>query len=114
MVKIKKMHFKNILKNELHKNHWEVISTGSINEWWEDEHWELQWRYHGGCIIWIQFLIDPQDASRVWEITAQKKLGEDELILASLSMSKRKFNVKLKEFIGEIEKFRKNEDKNIR
>jgi len=103
------MSFKVQIKNELHKNSWDIILIDSLNEWWEDEHWEIQWKHSQGLKIYIQFLIDPMDASRIWEVIAKKELDNNETVITSLPMSKRKFNIKLKGFISEIEKYRKNE-----
>lgn len=104
------MSFKVQIKNELNKNSWQIILIDSLNEWWEDEHWQIQWRHHQGFKVYIQFLIDPMDASRIWEVIAKSEIGNNQTTIASLSMGKRKFDIKLKEFISEIEKFRKNHD----
>lgn len=109
------MSFKVQIKNELNKKSWDIILIDSLNEWWEDEHWQIQWKHLQGIKIYIQFLIDPMDASRIWEVKAKNEIGNDMAIIASLYMSKRKFNIKLKEFISEIEEFRKShENKNTK
>jgi hypothetical protein len=108
------MSFKVQIKDELYKNSWNIILIDSINEWWEDEHWQIQWRHSQGFKVYIQFLIDPMDTSRIWEVIAKSEIGNNQTTIASLSMGKRKFDIKLKEFISEIEKFRKNhENKNL-
>jgi len=86
------MSFKVQIKNELQKNSWDIILIDSLNEWWEDEHWKIQWKHSQGLKIYIQFLIDPMDASRIWEVIAKKELNNNEAVIASLCMSKRKFN----------------------
>ena len=110
------MSFKIQIKNELLKNSWEIILIDSLNEWWEDEHWQIQWKHFQGLKVYIQFLIDPQDISKklILEVRVSEKLITNRLLsgndieITSLGMAKRKFNLKLKEFISEIEKFRKN------
>ncbi|CAL2078040.1 hypothetical protein [Tenacibaculum sp. 190524A05c] len=109
------MSFKVQIENELHKNYWKVILIDSLNEWWEDEHWQIQWKYHMGEQIYIQFINDFEDTLRIREINAIRNLNDKNSIITSICMNKRKFNEKLKEFISEIEEYRKsNENKNIR
>lgn len=102
------MTFKQIIKKELTINHWELINIDSLGEWWEDEHWKIQWRHKDGLSIYLQFLIDPMDASIVSEIKALNDLHNGYSEIASLCMSKRKFNSKLEDFIEEIEDYRVN------
>ncbi|RBW59240.1 hypothetical protein DS884_05735 [Tenacibaculum sp. E3R01] len=101
------MSFKVQVEKQLNIKTWNIILIDSLNEWWEDEHWKMQWKHSQGLEIYIQFLIDPMDASKIWEVIAKKELNNNEII-SSLSMSKRKFDIKLKEFIYQIEEFRKN------
>ncbi|UOY08928.1 hypothetical protein L0P88_10425 [Muricauda sp. SCSIO 64092] len=113
------MSFKVQIKNELHKKFWNILLVDSVNEWWEDEHWQIQWKHSQGLKIYIQFLIDPLDDSEklIWEIRASKKLipnrllSENDVEIVSICMGKRKYSIKLKEFISEIEKFRINYEK---
>lgn len=100
------MSFKVQIKDELHKYHWNIILVDTLNEWWEDEHWEIQWLHSQGLKMYIQFLVDPMDGSSIWQVTAKKALMNKDTIIASLSISKRKFNIKLNAFISEIENYR--------
>ena len=109
------MSFKSQIKSELYKRSWEIVLIDSLNEWWEDEHWQIQWKHSFGLKIYVQFLIDTMDASCIRAVTTKNELDNNETIIATLSMSKRKFNTKLAEFISDIEEFRRNnENKNTR
>ncbi|MEO1031132.1 MAG: hypothetical protein AAFX55_06990 [Bacteroidota bacterium] len=105
------MTYKAIIKGELSKNLWELIKIDSLGEWWEEEYWRIQWRHNNGLILFVQFLIDPMDSSSVWEIRASKDLIRQRISnseISKLNMSRGKFNVKLSQFIQEIEAYRKN------
>ena len=106
------MNFKSHIKRELHKKSWDIVLVDSLNEWWEDEHWKIQWKHPGGVQIYIQFLIDPMLTENIYEVRALKKLeairvlDRDSLEISFFSMTKRKFNIKLEEFISDIEDYR--------
>ncbi len=100
------------IKNELHKNSWDIILKDSLNEWWEDEHWLIQWKHSQGLKIYIQFLIDSQ-TNDVWLVKAVNGLEANVPEIASFSIG-RKFQTKLKEFVIEIEKYRKVSNKQFR
>ena len=110
------MNYKNHIKNELEKYHWEIITIDSIDEWWEDEYWHIQWRHSNGPELYIQFLVDPEPiwTNNIYEIRALIKLEKIRLLnenssqITSINMNKQKFNIKLKKFISEIEIYRKN------
>ena len=113
------MSFKVQIENELNKKHWNIILIDSLNEWWEDEHWKIQWKHSKGLEIYIQFLVDPMRSEFIYEVRAIKDLQgarimqENESEISIISMTKRKFNLKLETFISEIETYRKNhENKN--
>jgi len=105
------MTYKDIIKNELTKSHWELIKVDSLGEWWEKEHWKIQWRHKQGLILFLQYLIDPMDDSSIWEIRVSKKLIRERIShseISTLNMCRGKFNKKLKSFIIEIENYRKS------
>lgn len=108
------MSYKKSIKDELSKKHWEVIEIDNLGEWWEDEHWKIQWKHSQGLILYIQFLVDPMNIPNVWQIQAKLDIEKDNSEIASFSISKRKFNIKLEEFLIEIEDYRKNENKNTK
>lgn len=108
------MNYKENLKRELRKKHWEIIEIDNLGEWWEDEHWKMQWKHMNGLILYIQFLVDPMDIPNVWQIQAKLDIQKNSLEIASLCMSKRKFNIKLEEFLFKIEQYRKDENKNTK
>lgn len=108
------MNYKEIIIDKFRKKHWEIIEIDNLGEWWEDEHWKIQWKHNNGLILYVQFLVDPMDIPNVWQIQAKLDIEKGSSEIASLSMSKRKFNIKLEEFIVEIENYRKNENKNTK
>lgn len=104
------MTYKDIIKYELNKNQWELIKIDSLGEWWEEEHWKIQWRHKQGKIIYVQFLKDPMNSSCIWQIRASEDLIYERVNnseISSLSISKSKFNIKLSQFIEDLETFRK-------
>jgi hypothetical protein len=110
------MTFKDIIKTELAKKHWELIAIDTLGEWWEDEHWKIQWKHPQGLVLYIHFLIDLQNEAMIGDIEAtlamkdtRLALNDHESNIATLSMSKGEFNSKLSEFINNIEKYRTNE-----
>ena len=100
------MIYKDIIKKELVKQKWELVMIDHRSVWWEEEHWKIQWKHSNGLILFLQFFIDPLDGI-VNEIEARSTLDDYESRVASLHMSRGKFNVKLKIFIEEVENFRK-------
>lgn len=103
------MTYKDIIKKELYKKHWELIAIDIRSVWWEDEHWKIQWKHSNGMLLFIQFFIDPMCNKTVDHIEARLILDNYDSRIASLYMSRGKFNVKLKIFIDTIEKYRRNE-----
>ncbi len=105
------MHFKDILENEFTKYNWSIIAKGSINEWYEDEHWVIQWKHKGGIILYVQFLLCPLNhMDYVWGIKVKQTLNNEKEI-TYLSKSKRNFLIKVKELVNEVELYRRNKKK---
>ena len=101
------MTYKDIIKNELAKQHWEVLMIDNRSVWWEDEHWKIQWKHSNGLILFIQFFIDPMCDKTVDHIEARLTLDDCDSEVTSLYMSRGKFNVKLNTFINNIENYRR-------
>ncbi|WP_420575067.1 hypothetical protein [Kordia sp.] len=101
------MTYKDIIKNELYKKHWEIILIDNRSVWWEEEHWKIQWKHTNGMILFIQFFIDPMCDKMMNHIEARLTLDDYESEIASLYMSRGKFNIKLNAFIEKIENYRR-------
>ncbi len=106
------MSFKLQIVKELQKNDWEIVTVDGNLDWWDDEHWVLKstkWNYGGN--IYIIFILDPMEDNSIYEVKATTKLpvswNDDGNLIASISMSKRKFNLKLNEFVQKLNQFRK-------
>jgi len=100
------MNFKDQIEHELSKQSWGVVLVDTISEWWEDEHWEIQWKHPKGLKLYVQFLVDPMDVSSIWAVIVKNHLENNGITISCLSRSKRKFNIKLKAFVSDIETYR--------
>ena len=112
--------YKQKLLNALIDEGWELLEViEENNHWWCDEHWLVRSiRKKWGREILIFFLVDPQwDAPRkkgqgIWEIAATEKYPKDWLEasrgIATISLSKGKFDEKLKNFIASLSLYRKD------
>ena len=114
---MKKDGYKYQIETELNKIDFEITKIGQNEDWWDDEHWRIEYKYDSNLKFIICFIVDPQFEGQrkkgqgIYEIKATKQFPEnwndDKETIASLYMTKRKFNIKLKEFINDIIKFKK-------
>ena len=114
---MKKDGYKYQLEQELISKNWNVVLIGSNEYWWDDEHWKVEYKYDSNLSFYICFIVDPQfegvrkKGQGIYQILATIKFPNDwndyEIKISSIEMSKRKFNVKLKEFIDDITNFKK-------
>ncbi len=107
------------MEQKLLANHWEIISINTSEEWWDDEHWTIKSIKHPvNPEIVLVFKVDPQFAGvrekgqGIWEIDALTKFPDDWTdktnSIATLNMTKRKFSIKLEEFITSLQDYRIN------
>lgn len=107
------------MEKELVKSEWEITLVDTVDQWWLEEFWEIKSLKRGFPLkLVIIFEVDPMSINSgnnsylIWNIEALKELPKDrfnkEQSVASLSMTKRKFNLKLEEFINGI-----NEARNV-
>ena len=92
------------------------MEIGSNEDWWDDEHWKIHLRYNPDLSFYLCFIVDPQfDQPRkkgqgIYEILASTKFPESwndhESSIGSISMTKRKFELKLKEFMSNLDNFK--------
>ena len=114
---MKKSGYKYQIEQELDKKNWEIVRIDESREWWDDEHWKVQFKYDQSIFFYVCFIVDPQFEGQrkkgqgIYEIKASTEFpdnwNDDSSKIASISMTKRKFEIKLKEFIEDLEKHKK-------
>ena len=112
--------YKRKLLNALIDEGWELVEVNEDNRhWWCDEHWVIRSvRENWGLEFMIFFLVDPHgDSVRkkgqgIWQIAATVAFPENWIEagrgIATISMSKGKFDSKLKDFISFLIEYRRN------
>jgi hypothetical protein len=109
--------YKEQLQSALVDAGWEHAESIEIDEWWADDCWKIRSvKQSWGMEVLISFLIDPQwdgahsgERPPVWAIMATEDLPEawnTEKRIALLSMSSRKFEPKLAEFVAALGAYR--------
>lgn len=104
------------IEQKLLNNNWEIVSIGSNEDWWDDEHWKINYKYDPKISFYLCFVVDPMFESvrkkgkGIYEIKAVTKFpskwNDDVNKIAAISLTKRKFDIKLSEFIMAIEEFK--------
>ena len=116
--RVKKSGYKYQLEQALLKAGWEIKLIDARSEWWEEEHWVIRAQHHyPELLLYISFMVDPMPyigkfkRPLIESIEANTVLPvgrlDSEKMVARLSLSKRKFDVKLAEFIERVTLFRK-------
>jgi len=109
--------YKKKIEQKLFESNWEIIEIDTSNEWWDDEHWKIKSiKDKTKTEVVIIFKVDPQfEGTRkkgqgICEIDALTKFPDDWIdktnSIASLNMTKRKFDIKLEEFIFDLNEYR--------
>ena len=120
----KKSGYKYQLEQELNNRKWIISKIGSNEDWWDDEHWLVEFEHDSTLQFYLCFIVDPmfegnrKTGQGIYEIKASKEFpsnwndGSSEI--TSLSMTKRKFDIKLKEFLESLEVYKRanNTDNN--
>ena len=114
---MKKSGYKYQIEQELINENWEIITINSNSEWWDDEHWKIEFKYDSKLSFYICFIVDPmfegqrKKGQGIYEVKAStefpKNWNDDENKIGSISMTKRRFGEKLKAFIVELKKYKK-------
>jgi hypothetical protein len=111
--------YKQRLLNALITDDWELVEINDQSQhWWCDEYWRIRSvQENWGLELLIIFLVDPQwDAPRkkgqgIWAISANTNFpegwGEASREIALLSLTKRKFDSKLYEFVLTLKEYRR-------
>jgi hypothetical protein len=113
---MKKSGFKYQIEQELKKQDWEIVQINSTESWWDDEHWKIQQKNSPDKSFYLCFIADPmfegngKKGQRIYEIKFTAKFPENwndsTHTIASIQMSKGKFDQKLIEFINKLSQFK--------
>lgn len=113
----KKDGFKYQIEQRLILQNWVIVEISSNEYWWDDEHWKIEYQYDPKLSFYICFIVDPQyegprkKGQGIYQILATTKFPEDwndrACKISSIEMSKRKFNVKLEQFMFDLINFKK-------
>jgi hypothetical protein len=102
---------------ELQNHGWELSEVIDKDlDWWVDKHWCIKSvRENWGLEIYITFLVDPhwsgnrKKGQGIWKLMASSSLpmswNHESSEIASLSMSKGKFDFKLERFVREVNNY---------
>ena len=114
----KKSGYKYQIEQALLKHNWEIEAIGANEAWWDDEHWKVMHGHDTTLTFFVCFIVDPmfegqrKPGQGIYEIKASTAFptnwNDNSNEIASISMTKRKFALKLQEFIEKLEK-RKNQ-----
>ena len=114
---MRKSGYKHQIEQELDKENWEIVLIDESREWWDDEHWKVQFKFDQKIFFYLCFIVNPQFEGQrkkgqgIYEIKASTEFPEnwndDSSKFASISMTKRMFEIKLKEFVENLEKYKK-------
>lgn len=114
---MKESGYKFQIEQELIKHNWGISSIDISSEWWDDESWKVEYNYDKLIVFYLSFIVDPQfenprkKGQGIYEIKASSEFptnwNDDSNRISSISMTKRKFELKLKEFIDDLEKYKK-------
>ena len=56
---LKQTGYKYQIEQELIKRDWEIIEIDENTDWWDDEHWIVQFKYDSNKRFFLCFLVDP-------------------------------------------------------
>ena len=114
---MKKSGYKYQIEQALLKENWEIKTIDSTSLWWDDEHWKVQDQYNSNVSFYLCFVVDPmfegkrEKGQGIYEVKAFTSFPEhwndDRTKIASISMTKRKFNEKLSLFLEDLKQFQK-------
>lgn len=110
------MNYKDDIEVALKKIDFEIVKIGHNKYWWDDEHWKVVFKYDRNSFFFITFVVDPEfkkprkKGDQIYEVKASRMFPTDwndnSTTIASIQMSTRKFNIKLKKFSTDINKFK--------
>ena len=114
---MKRSGYKYQIEQKLIKNKWEIKTIGSNEDWWDDEHWRVDYKYESKIHFYLCFIVDPmfegerKSEEGVYEIKASTEFpsnwNDDSNQIASISITKRKFKIKMEKFIKDLEEYKK-------
>jgi len=107
----KRSGYKYHIEQALINNHWEIIEIGSRDMWREYEYWKIKTIYLPDLIVYLSFNVIPEPYYTIIVNDIIASTDYDNIIetsITALHMQGRKFNVKLDEFITDLNTFRNN------
>lgn len=108
--------YKSQIQKKLYNLNWEIVEIKSNLHWWDDENWWIQYSFDQKISFYLCFIVDPmfeghrKKGQGIYEIKATtefpKNWNDNSFKITSLDMTKRKFDIKLNEFLRDLEKFK--------
>lgn len=112
--------YKYQIEQALLRGDWEINVIDYNTDWWDDEHWKVAYKYNLNRSFYLCFIVDPmfegqrKKGQGIYEIKASTVFptnwNDDQHTIASIPMTKRKFDEKLKKFIVDLNVFKKDKD----
>ncbi len=105
--------YKYQVQQALQSQGWEITAIDRSEAWWDDEHWKIESVNFPKRTLLLCFVVDPQFESPrkqgqgIVAIKACRQMpinwNDDNNCVASIYMSKRRFEDKLQEFLSDLE-----------
>jgi hypothetical protein len=115
---MKKSGYKYQIEQALLREGWEIKTIDSTSVWWDDEHWEITYKHNPVLSFYLYFIVDPmfegerEKGQGIYEVKASTSFPNDwndnRSKITSISMTKRKFDDKLKLFLEDVKRFKKD------
>ena len=112
----RKSGFKYQIEQKLLSVGFEITEIVNGDNWWEEESWNIQSIYDPKISFYVYFIIDPQsenirdNSPYIYEVRASliplNNWNDDSNMIASITMSKRHFEIKLNNFTEDIQSYR--------
>lgn len=113
---MKKSGYKYQIEQALLKEDWEIKTIDSTSAWWDDEHWEIIYKYNSDLSFYLCFVVDPmfegkrEKGQGIYEVKActsfPENWNDDRTKITSISMTKRKFDEKMRLFLEDLNRFK--------
>jgi len=113
---MKKSGYKYQIEQALLREDWEIKTIYSTSAWWVDEYWQVQDVHNPEVSFYLCFIVDPMFEGKrekdqgIHEVKASTSFPEnwndDRTQIASISMTKRKFEEKLNLFLEDLKRFK--------
>ena len=94
---MKKDGYRNQIEKGLHQLNWEITEIGQNEEWWDDEHWIVTYKYDSELHFYLCFIVDPQFEGQrkkgqgIYEVKASRTFpngwADDENTIGNIHMN---------------------------